>query len=52
MKGDKVEFWFSMSIEGTSMNASYAGTLQKDGTLKGTVNYGDMMNGTFVAAKK
>ena len=52
VKGDKVEFWFSMSIEGTSMNASYAGTLQKDGTLKGTVNYGDMMNGTFVAAKK
>ena len=31
---------------------TYAGTIQPDGSLKGTVNYAGMMDGTFTATKK
>ena len=52
VKGNDVNFSFSMSVEGTALDVGYTGTLQKDGSLKGSVNYGDMMSGTFVAVKK
>ena len=51
-KGNDVTFWFAMSVEGTAMNVTYTGKVEKDGSLKGAVNYGDMMNGTFTATKK
>jgi hypothetical protein len=52
VKGSDVTFWFAMSIEGSALNVTYTGTIEKDGSLKGSVNYGDMMSGTFVASKK
>jgi hypothetical protein len=52
IKGADVSFWFEMNVEGTGLNVTYTGTLDKDGGLKGSVNYGDMMSGTFVASKK
>jgi hypothetical protein len=52
IKGADVSFWFEMNVEGTAMNVTYTGTVDKDGTLKGSVNYGDMMSGTFAATKK
>lgn len=52
IKGADVSFWFAMNIEGTGLNVTYTGTVDQDGTLKGSVNYGDMMSGTFTAAKK
>lgn len=51
-KGPDVSFWFAMNVEGTALNVTYTGTVEKDGSLKGSVNYGDMMSGTFVASKK
>ncbi len=51
-KGADVTFWFAMTIEGTALNVTYTGTADKDSALKGSVNYGDMMSGTFTAAKK
>jgi hypothetical protein len=51
-KGSDVTFWFAMSVEGTAINVTYTGKVEKDGSLKGAVNYGDMMNGTFTATKK
>jgi hypothetical protein len=52
VKGKDVVLNFTMAIEGNSMNVTYAGTIQPDGTLKGTVNYAGMMDGTFTAKKK
>jgi hypothetical protein len=52
IKGADVNFWFAMNVEGNALNVTYSGTVEKDGTLKGSVNYGDVMSGTFVAAKK
>jgi hypothetical protein len=52
VKGRDVAFSFSMAIEGNAMAVTYTGAVQTDGSLKGSVNYGEMMDGTFVATKK
>ena len=52
VKGKDVVLNFTMAIEGNSMEVTYAGTIQPDGSLKGTVNYAGMMDGTFTAKKK
>ena len=52
LKGADVNFSFAMNVEGNGLNVTYTGTVGKDGALAGFVNYGDMMSGTFVAAKK
>jgi hypothetical protein len=52
VKGKDVVMNFSMAIEGNAMEVTYSATIQPDGTLKGTVNYAGMMDGTFTAKKK
>ena len=52
VKGSDVTFTFTMSIEGNSVDVAYTGTVDKDGVIKGSVNYGDAMSGTFTATKK
>ena len=52
VKGNDVTFWFAMSVEGTALNVTYTGKIEADGSLKGSVNYGDMMSGTFSATKR
>jgi hypothetical protein len=51
VKGSDVTFGFTMNIESNAINVTYTGTVDKDGAIKGSVNYGDMMSGTFSAAK-
>ena len=51
-KGADVSFSFAMNVEGTGLNVTYTGKVDKDGTIKGSVGYGDMMSGTFVASRK
>jgi hypothetical protein len=52
IKGAEVAFSFAMNVDGNALNVTYAGTVNKDGTLKGSANYGDMMSGTFSASRK
>jgi hypothetical protein len=52
LKGSDVVMSFQMNAEGTPLNVTYSGKLEKDGTMKGSVTYGDMMSGTFTATKK
>ena len=52
VKGTDIVFSFNMTIEGSAVPVTYTGTIEKDGSLKGSVAYGDMMSGTFVATKK
>jgi hypothetical protein len=52
VKGTDVSFSFPMNVEGNALNVTYTGTADKDGVIKGSVAYGDMMSGTFVAARK
>lgn len=52
VKGSDVVFSFPMNVEGTGLNVTYTGKVEKDGSLTGSVNYGDMMSGTFSATLK
>ena len=52
IKGADVSFSFAMNVEGNGLNVTYTGTVDKDGAIKGSVAYGDMMSGTFSATKK
>jgi hypothetical protein len=52
IKGTDVSFSFAMTVEGNGLNVTYTGVVDKDGAIKGSVAYGDMMSGTFVATKK
>ena len=51
IKNGKIEFGFSMTIEGNSLNVSFSGTAEKD-ALKGDVAYGDFTQGTFTATRQ
>jgi hypothetical protein len=51
LKGSEISFWFDVAVEGTSLRVTYSGTVEKD-TMKGTVNFGDMGQGTFSGKKK
>ena len=52
VKGTDVTITFGMNVEGTALNATYTGKIDKDGKIAGTVNLGDMMNGTFAASRQ
>ena len=52
VKGSDVTITFAMNVEGTALNVVYAGKIDKDGKIAGTVNLGDMMNGTFAATRQ
>jgi hypothetical protein len=52
IKGADVSLLFAMNVDGNALNVTYTGAADKDGSIKGTANYGDMMSGTFVASKK
>ncbi|HET7695275.1 MAG TPA: hypothetical protein VFK57_06165 [Vicinamibacterales bacterium] len=52
VKGSDVTITFAMNVEGTALNVTYAGKIDKDGTIAGTANLGDMMNGTFAATRQ
>jgi hypothetical protein len=51
-KGEDVSFSFNMNVEGNGLTVTYIGTVDKEGALKGSVTYGDMMSGTFSASRK
>jgi hypothetical protein len=50
--GTAVTFNVSMNIEGNALTAAYSGVIQPDGTLKGTVDIGGAMQGSFSATKQ
>ena len=52
VKGAEVTFTFTMSVEGNGIDVTYTGTVDKDGAIAGSVNYGDAMTGRFTATKK
>lgn len=51
IKGAAIEFWVDVSVEGTSIRVTYSGTVEKD-TMKGTVKFGDVGQGTFKGTRK
>jgi hypothetical protein len=50
--GTAVTFTVAMNIEGNALSAVYSGVVQADGSLKGTVDIGGAMGGSFSATRK
>jgi hypothetical protein len=51
VKGSAIEFSVEVSVEGNGVRVIYSGTVEKD-TMKGTVKFGDMGEGTFTGTRK
>jgi hypothetical protein len=51
VKGNDITFNFTIDLQGQSAPVTYKGTVEKN-TMKGTMDIGGMVNGTFTATKK
>jgi hypothetical protein len=51
VKGNQLQFTFTMTIEGNAIDVAYSGTADKD-SIKGSVNYGGVGEGTFTGTRK
>jgi len=50
-KDKKIAFTVSVNMQGNEIALVYTGTLEADGTLKGTVDLGGMAGGTWTGKK-
>ena len=51
VKGNAITFSFTVDVQGQQAPVNYKGTVEKN-TMKGTLDIGGMVNGTFTATKK
>jgi hypothetical protein len=51
VKGNVITFSFTVDVQGQQAPVNYKGTVEKN-TMKGTLDIGGMVNGTFTATKK
>ena len=51
VKGNAIEFTFTIDVQGQQAPATYKGTVEKN-TMKGSMDIGGMVSGTFTATKK
>jgi hypothetical protein len=51
VKGNAIHFTFTIDVQGQNAPVTYDGTVEKN-TMKGKLDIGGMVNGTFSATKK
>ena len=51
LKGNAIHFTFTLDVQGQQAPVTYDGTVEKN-TMKGKLDIGGMVNGTFTATKK
>ena len=51
VKGNAIQFSFTIDVQGQQAPATYKGTVEKN-TMKGSMDIGGMVSGTFTAARK
>jgi hypothetical protein len=51
VKGNAIHFTFTLDVQGQQAPVTYDGTVEKN-TMKGKLDIGGMVNGTFSATKK
>jgi hypothetical protein len=51
VKGNAIKFTFTIDVQGQQAPVNYEGTVEKN-TMKGKLDIGGMVNGTFTATKK
>lgn len=52
VKANKIDFSIKVQVEGQEATINYTGTVEKDGTMKGTVNLGEIGSGTWTAKRQ
>ena len=52
LKDGKIAFSFTVDVEGTSFNAEYKGTVESNFSMKGTVTFGQLGEGSFTGARQ
>ena len=52
VKGNAVEFTINVEAQGQKATITYKGTIEKDGTMKGTVELGDLGSGTWTGKRQ
>jgi len=52
VKGNKIDFTIKVQAQGQEATINYTGTVEKDGTMKGTVNLGDIGSGTWTGKRQ
>lgn len=51
VKGNAIHFTFTLDVQGQQAPVTYDGTIEKN-TMKGKMDIGGMVNGTFTGTKK
>ena len=51
VKGNAIEFTFTVDVQGQQAPVTYRGTVEKN-TMSGTLDIAGMVNGTFTATRK
>jgi hypothetical protein len=51
IKGNAIDFWVSLAVDGIGARLTYSGTVDKD-TMKGTATVGNLGEGTFTGTRK
>lgn len=52
VKGNKIDFSIKVQAQGQEGTIKYTGTVEKDGTMKGTVDFGELGAGTWTAKRQ
>ncbi len=52
VKGNKAEWSIKISVQGQDATIKYSGTVEKDGTMKGTADLGDIGSATWTAKRQ
>ena len=52
VKDNKIEFTLKVEAQGQTLTLTYTGTIEKDGTMKGTVAVGDLGSGTWTGKRQ
>lgn len=52
VKSGKVDFAIKVDAQGQQMTITYTGTIEKDGTMKGTAELGEIGSGTWTAKRQ
>jgi hypothetical protein len=52
VKGKDISFSFGTDVQGLHIDVTYAGTIESNDAMKGTVKLGDLGNGTFTGKRQ
>lgn len=52
VKGQSIQFSFSVTVQGTSVDVTYSGTIENKDSMKGTAVIVGLGDGTFTAKRK